>query len=107
MLARLHFSLLIIRHALVPVKTAWGNCALPASDMSHSAPTPRTVTGEELAWFLAQPDQALDATGRISLFFPGALPLVAPFLLFRLKRQGFSTCRAVAGRDGILLTASR
>jgi hypothetical protein len=107
MLARLHFSLLIIRHALVPGKTPCGQYAPPLSTMSQSAPTPRTVVAGELAWYLAWPDHTLDATGCISLFFPGALPLAAPFLLFRLKRQGFSTCRAIAGRDGILLTASR
>ena len=107
LLARLHFSLLIVRHALVPVSSLTGR--QPPSPARRENPhlVPRQVTATELAWLFANLQSTLDDAGNLSLFFPGALPLAAPFLLFRLKRQGYSTCRVTAGRDGLLLTASR
>lgn len=54
-----------------------------------------------------RPDQLLDPDGELRLFFPGALALTAPLLLFRLKRTGFSGCRAETCRAGILLLARR
>ncbi|MBJ6726044.1 hypothetical protein [Geomesophilobacter sediminis] len=52
-------------------------------------------------------DRFVDASGELRLLFPGVLPVAAPFILFRLKREGFSRCRAEATRDGILVTAHR
>lgn len=98
-LARLHFSLLIVRHALIPS----GNQLSPGTPSLSSRP----VTAAELACLLADLQKALDDAGNLSIFFPGALPLAAPFLLFRLKRQGFSACRVTADGKGLHLTASR
>ncbi|RII28895.1 MAG: hypothetical protein CXR31_03205 [Geobacter sp.] len=105
--ARLHFSLLIVRHALVPVGSLAGR-QLPSHGRGEDpCLVPRQVTATELAWLFANLQSALDDAGNLSLFFPGALPLTAPFLLFRLKRLGFSACRVTADGEGLLLTASR
>jgi hypothetical protein len=47
------------------------------------------------------------ADGNLSIHFPGCLAAAAPFLLFRLKRTGFSACRAVVTSSGLTLTARR
>jgi hypothetical protein len=45
--------------------------------------------------------------GRLELLFVAVLAPAAPFLLYHLKRNGFSDCRAVVTREGILVTARR
>jgi len=45
--------------------------------------------------------------GFLKIFFPGVFPLAAPFLLYRLKRTGFSGCRVTVTDGGLLVTASR
>jgi hypothetical protein len=43
----------------------------------------------------------------LAIFVPGAFPLAAPFVLFRLKRWGFSECRVNVDRDGLYIEAQR
>lgn len=45
--------------------------------------------------------------GRLALFFPDCAAAAAPFVMFRLKREGFSGCRASATREGLLVDALR
>lgn len=45
--------------------------------------------------------------GTVRLFFPDTLPLAAPFILFRMKRTGFSNCRVTVTKGGLQLTAIR
>lgn len=41
------------------------------------------------------------------LILPGVHPLVAPLIMFRLKRRGFSNCRVEASRSGLVVFADR
>lgn len=50
---------------------------------------------------------AVDERGRLEIFYPDCYFPAAVALLFRLKRQGFSACRATVRDSGILLTAER
>ncbi|MRR06499.1 MAG: hypothetical protein EG828_06070 [Deltaproteobacteria bacterium] len=43
----------------------------------------------------------------VRLFFPDVYFPAAPFLLFRMKRRGFSVCRVTVQNGGLLLTATR
>jgi len=52
-------------------------------------------------------DRLLDDGGELRLFFPDCLPLAAPFILFRLKRQGFSGCYVRATDRGLYVAARR
>ena len=52
-------------------------------------------------------NRAVDETGHLELFFPDCFFPAAVFLLFRLKRQGFSGCRATVSHGGVLLIADR
>lgn len=41
------------------------------------------------------------------LIMPGVHPLVAPLIMFRLKRRGFSNCRVEATGAGLVVYADR
>jgi hypothetical protein len=41
------------------------------------------------------------------LILPGVYPLVAPLIMFRLKRRGFSNCRVTVSGSGIIVYADR
>jgi len=56
---------------------------------------------------MSDPGSSCGPEGDLALFFPDCPVLAAPLLLFRLKRTGFSRCRAVAAHGGIILTAVR
>lgn len=49
----------------------------------------------------------LDAGGELRLFFPDCLSIAAPFILFRLKREGFSRCSVRASDRGLLVQGRR
>jgi hypothetical protein len=53
------------------------------------------------------PQESTNRSGPYRIFFASASPLAAPFLLFRLKRWGFSSCRVEVQQGGLLLTATR
>ena len=50
---------------------------------------------------------AVGSGGRGALFFSDCAAMAAPFVLFRLKRGGYSGCRATATREGLLVDALR
>lgn len=52
-------------------------------------------------------ERFLDDGGELRLFFPDCLPLAAPFILFRLKRQGFSGCYVRSAERGLYVAARR
>jgi hypothetical protein len=41
------------------------------------------------------------------LMLPGVHPLVAPLIMFRLKRRGFSNCRVEVSGSGLVVYADR
>lgn len=45
--------------------------------------------------------------GFLKIFFSDVFPLAAPFLLYRLKRTGFSGCKVTVTDGGLLVTARR
>ena len=49
----------------------------------------------------------LDSRGELRLFFPGCLAIAAPFVLFRLKREGFSSCSVQASGEGLQVRGRR
>jgi hypothetical protein len=52
-------------------------------------------------------DRFLHGRGEFRIFFPDALALAGPFLLFRLKRQGYSRCSVKAAHGGLYLQGRR
>lgn len=46
-------------------------------------------------------------TGELGFFFPDTASFAAPFLLFRLKRLGYSDCRVISEDGGLSLFARR
>ncbi|MFA7403339.1 MAG: hypothetical protein WC007_05060 [Pelobacteraceae bacterium] len=41
------------------------------------------------------------------LILPGVHPLIAPLIMFRLKRRGFSNCRVDVSGSGLVVYANR
>lgn len=41
------------------------------------------------------------------LILPGVHPLVAPLIMFRLKRRGYSNCRVEVSGSGLVVYADR
>jgi hypothetical protein len=44
---------------------------------------------------------------RFPLVLSGVHPLVAPLIMFRLKRRGFSNCRVEVSETGLIVYADR
>ena len=49
----------------------------------------------------------LDDGGKFQVFFPDCLAIAAPFVLFRLKREGFSSCFVEASVQGLYVQGRR
>lgn len=93
-------SLRIARFALLPAKGE-GETVCPCQDGAY------VVAPEATAACLADLGRLVDSRGELHLLFPGCFALAAPFLLFRLKREGFSRCRAYMQNSGLVLMARR
>lgn len=105
---RLYQTARVIGWAVFPLRRVTAGKTGPAGTDSGPAPTgPIRLRSCDLPVYLADFNRAIDRQGRLTILFPGCLVVAAPFLLYRLKRAGFSACRAVASAEGVLLTASR
>jgi hypothetical protein len=65
------------------------------------------VAEKKIPSHLQDPDIAGCPVETVRLFFPNTYALAAPFLLFRMKRRGFSANRVTVQNGGLLLTAIR
>jgi len=61
----------------------------------------------EIATVMAAFSAATTRDNRITIVFLAARSVAAPFLLFRLKRSGYSGCEVAVLPHGLLLTARR
>jgi hypothetical protein len=106
--SRLYLSALVIGRALMPRRPE-GEIRSGTTGTRRSTPPPGfiRVPARDVSFYLADLDRAVGRQGELALFFPGCLAVAAPFLLFRLKRAGFSACRAEMTGEGLLLTATR
>src|SRR6266571_5505500 len=107
-LRRLHISGRVILYALFPPQNAHGRPDLSAAIAASSLPAGLApIAVGEIPLCLADFSRYLNQQGELGLFFQDCLPLAAPFLLFRLKRTGFSRCRAWSAPGGLALSACR
>jgi len=101
---KLSTTVRVIVNSLCPA----GRRAPLAGSVSGQAPPGYTpVPPEAISLYLAGLDSAVGGDGKLALFFPDCAALAAPFLLFRLKREGYSGCRAMATKGGLLVDATR
>ncbi len=94
--ARVLNTLKICCYALLP---STGGDAEPAGRKEVLRCEPRQMRGGM--------GRFLDDAGELRLFFPDSLPIAAPFILFRLKREGFSRCSVHASHQGLLVQGRR
>jgi hypothetical protein len=102
---RCYLSALVIAWALRPPRMENGGDN--AGENSLSQPPHIASTKEEIRFYLGDLNRGVDRQGDLKLLFSGSLPIAAPFLLFRLKRSGFSDCRVLMTGKGLLLSATR
>lgn len=100
--ARLHATLALAYYSLMPPAPD----RMPTFDTCGSPP-PYTIKAEEIAAAIAHMNSFAGSDGMLAILFIDALALSAPFLLFRMKRTGFSSCRAMRVPEGLLVTARR
>lgn len=107
MLKRVRYTLQLMLYAMLPSSrhpdTAPAGGTGPATPPSETGAAlslaPREIRGG-MARFL-------DGRGELRLFFPDSLALAAPFVLFRLKREGFSRCLVQASHRGLYVQGRR
>jgi hypothetical protein len=95
----------VIFRALFPCRS--GSAPCEAGDTPHPPDRTRTIPPASIAWYSGNLGLIARRDGRLSFYFPGCRAPAAPFLLFRLKREGFSNCSAAADADGLRLEADR
>ena len=100
---RLLITARVALYALLPPRKR----TTPSPILITSSTLPTEVSSQALRWALADLSQHVRTDGTLALFFPGCLAPAAPFLLFHLKRRGFSSCRATTAPGGLLLAATR
>ncbi len=101
------FVIIVLNALWPPTKTGSAPVQNAARHLPSAPPEFTPVVPADIPLILADPGQAVTSGGELSLFFPGCPALAAPFLLFRLKRLGFSRCRARVLPDGLALIAKR
>ena len=95
--SRLVTTLRLIRYSLFPVTT------FDVSPLPHP-PDSLIVSPRALYACFGDPEWS---AREFSILVPGVFPLGAVFILFRLKRWGFSGCRVSVGRDGLSIRGRR
>lgn len=101
-IARLSVTFRLIRHALSPAVALDHLPVIPAClDLPW-------ITSPDVLFFLFRSSGLfLGFADGCTFFVPGAFSLAAPFVLFRLKRWGYSGCRVSANPEGLRIEARR
>lgn len=101
MLHRIYLTARVISYALFPPRPE------NFRHIRKGAAEHIAMRGDNIRFYLADLNRAINREGELRLLFPGCFALAAPLLLFRLKRNGFSNCRALLTAEGVFLNASR
>ena len=102
---RLYLSLLVIACAIIPPRSKRGGQAADNEIISQHVSV--AATTEEIKFFMGDLNRAVDRQGGLTLQFTDCLTIAAPFILFRLKRMGFSNSRVLIKGKGFMVTANR
>jgi hypothetical protein len=108
MLERLYRTLLVIGFSIRPASPEKsGARSITTAESSPSFSIHVVASKEAIRFHLSDICGGIDRHSEIRLLFPGCYAMAAPFLLYRLKRSGFSGSRALMTGEGLLLTALR
>ena len=100
---KFYITALVIFRSFVPLRSGQVPSGVAEVAASGSLPVPP----EEIPWYLANLGRVVGVDGKLTLFFPGCRAPAAPFVLYRLKREGYSGCTATATPDGLMVKAAR
>jgi hypothetical protein len=105
---RISKSLLLILTALYPSVTGRKTQKCRAKTLDAFCPAGYSLLlPEDLHLFFSGLGNSPNPEKPIAAFIPYVLPLTAPFVLYYLKRNGFSGCRAEVAYGGLTVHASR
>lgn len=106
---RIFETMVLICSAIFPLATQFLAIAglLTLSKQAKNINGYITVPIKKIPLVMADLDSAVSGRGSMALFFPHAFSVAAPFILFRLKRSGFSNCVVKVTGKGLTLTAER
>ena len=107
LLWQIHMTLLVSANALFPQRNGCSMTGVASNPSEHIPSGYAHVPPENVRLYLADLESAVNRQKECALFFPDCLAPAAPFLLFRLKRQGFSNCRISVTPGGLALYAQR
>jgi hypothetical protein len=78
------------------------------ADMHSTTDTRRQIEKPKTVRLKATADAIMGMSySHFPLILPGVHPLVAPLIMFRLKRRGFSNCRVEVSGSGLVVYADR
>lgn len=100
-------TLLVTANALLPRRNGSSMTGFASNPSGDIASAYMHVPPKKVRLYLADLDSAVNRQYECALFFPDCLAPAAPFLLFRLKRQGFSNCCISMTTGGLALYARR
>ena len=102
MLKKVYVTMVVIFRSLVLARSQ-----LPPRQRAGAPAATVFVPPAAIGASLASLDRLLNSDFTLALFFPNCHAAAAPFVLFRLKREGYSNCTAVATPEGLLVQATR
>ena len=100
---RFYITVLVIFRSLMPLRSGH----VPAGVAEVTASGCLSVPPKEIPWYLANLGRVVGVDGKLALFFPGCRAPAASFVLYRLKREGYSGCIATVTPGGLLVNATR
>ncbi len=103
MLKRTYATAIVILRALLPGESH----GPPAGPTAIESEVYLGVLPKNVSFNAADLVRLVGKEGKLALFVPGCLALAAPFVLFRLKRQGYSGCRVTSTGEGLFVDARR
>ena len=105
---RLYLTLLIIGYSLFHCsKSGDENEKEVTSNPPPVAPPQSIMNGNGIRYYLSQLNRGMDPDGRLTLHFIGCYLIAAPFLLYLLKREGYSDAQALGTGNGVKIVAWR
>ena len=104
---QLRATTLVIRHAILRWPHTRGSADPSPPEIRRRKYGCRWVGPADIPVCLGNLCQAVTPQGELALFFPDCVALAAPFVLFHLKRTGFSNCRVTVASDGLMLHGAR
>jgi hypothetical protein len=101
-------TLLVIVYSLFHRSQSGGDNIAVTRTIKRPANSARRIeTTDDIRFYLSELNRWVDANGELYLHFDSCYSIAAPFLLYLLKKRGFSNGRAISSANGLQICARR